>query len=211
MSTVDPVATDSRVLLANVSWSLYQAIAASRGDRPSPRLTYLDGTLELMSPSFWHEALTDRVRIFVLMLARGSGRPCLNAGSTRWERQGVPSGKEPDACFYLDNEPAVRGLREIDLAIDPPPDLAVEVELSHPLSDSLRVYAGLGVPEVWRYDGDSLQFLHLTDDGAFAEREFSRSFPTLRWSEALGRLSMADDRDQSIWSIEVEQWARQTL
>ena len=202
---------ESRVALQGVSWSLFQAIAEARGDRPSPRLSFAGGVLELMSPSFRHETLARRLGTFVLMLARGLGRPCLDAGSTRWERAGADAGKEPDACFYLANEPAVRGLRDVDLDIHPPPDLAIEVELSHPLSDALRVYAALGVPEVWRSDGESLHFLHLEPDGSYAEREASRSFPALRSWEALGRLLQADEMDQAAWSAEVEAWARGEL
>ena len=211
MATVDRILAESRVRLEGIPWHLYQTIAESRGDRPLPRLTYHHGVLELMSPSFRHEALTSRVRIFVFMLARGPGRPCLDAGSTRWEREDVSSGKEPDACFYLENEPRVRGLRDIDLTIHPPPDLAVEVEISHPLSDALRVYEALRVPEVWRYDGDSLTFLHLGNDGTYIEESTSRSFPMLHSLEALEVLAKAEELSQTVWSNEVEEWAKRTL
>lgn len=197
MATIGSIPAESRVLLTNISWSLYQAIAEAKGDRPAPRLSYLDGTLELMSPSYWHEALSRRVGIFVLMMARGLCRPCLDAGSTRWERAGVPAAKEPDVCFYLENEHVVRGLHEIDL--------------SHSLVDAHRIYSGLGVPEIWRYDGDSLRILHLGADGHDIERENSLTFPTLRASEALAQLARADDLDQTAWSTDVEDWARRCL
>ena len=200
--------TEARVVLNDVSWSLYQEIAASRGGRPVPRLTYLDGVLELMSPSFRHESLSRRLGTFVLMLARGLGRPCLDAGSTRWERPELARGKEPDACFYLENEPAVRGLTEVDLSVQPPPDLAVEVELTHPLNDALGVYAGLRVPEVWTFDGRSLTFFHLDESGGYVERDESRSFPGLRARDALRRLAEADATDLASWSSAVEDWAR---
>ena len=178
MATIVSIPAESRVLLTNISWPLYQAIADAKGDKPSPRLSYLEGSLELVSPSYWNEALVGNLRSFVLSIARGLRRPCRCAGSTRWERAGVSAGKEPDVCFYLEHEPMVRGLREIDLEIHPPPDLAVEIELSHPLADAIRIYAGLGVPEIWRFDGDSLRFLHLGADGQYIERETSRSFLT---------------------------------
>ena len=210
-SAVYSLECESRVALRGVSWSLYQAIAATRGDRSIPRLTYTGGVLELMSPSFRHETLARRLGTLVLMLCRGLGRPCLDAGSTRWEKSGVDAGKEPDACFYLAHEPIVRGLKTVDLTIHPPPDLAIEVELSHPLSDALRVYAALGIPEVWRSDGDSLHFLHLQDDGSYADRDLSRSFPTLSARDALHWVLQADERDQAAWSVEVEAWARDAL
>lgn len=201
---------ESRVLLPNVSWALYQEIANARGDR-LPRLTFLDGALELMSPSYRHEDLAHRIGLFVTMVARGLGRTCRGAGSTRWERAGLEVGKEPDGCFYLENEPKVRGLSDVDLTIHPPPDLAIEVEISHPLRDALRVYAALGVPEVWRFDGQSLQFLHLEADGVYRRHAVSRAFPTLREQAALAKLMLGDTMDQGAWSEDVETWARREL
>jgi Uma2 family endonuclease len=202
---------EARVLLPGVGWSIYSDIAQALGDRSVPRLTYVDGDLELMSPSYRHEMLACGLATFVLMLARGLGLTCGGAGSTRWERQDLDKGKGPDACFYLANEPTIRGLTEIDLTIHPPPDLAVEVEITHPLTDGLSVYAALGVPEVWRYDGRSLRFLHLQADGSYAERERSRNFLGLRSWEALGWLQQADALDQAAWSVAVEDWARREL
>ncbi len=122
-------------------------------------------------------------------------------------KSGLAAGKEPDACFYLVNEPLARGLREIDLEIHPPPDLAIEIELTNPLSDALRVYAALGVPEVWRCGGDTLRFLHLQADGTYLEREVSRNFPDLHVHDVLTRLAAAEQTDLIAWSIEVETFA----
>jgi Uma2 family endonuclease len=202
---------DSRVVI-RATWESYQAIAAGRGDRPAPRLSYRGGELELRGPSYHHESLASRVRTFVLMVARGMGRPCLDAGSTRWEREDLDAGKEPDGCFYLAHEPRVRGRETIDLQVDPPPDLALEIEFRHRQSSrDLAIYASLGVPEVWRYDGDTLQFLSLSDTGAYVESESSRNFPTLRVAAALAQLSAAATTDQATWSGAVEAWARGTL
>lgn len=202
---------ESRVLLPNVSWALFQEIARARGDRPAPRFTFVDGALELMRPSYQHESLARLTGLFVMMIARGLGRTCLGAGSTLWERAEMEVGKEPDGCFYLENEPRIRGLANVDLDIHPPPDLAIEVEISRPLRDALRVYAALGVPEVWRFDGQSLQFLHLENDGVYRRHALSRAFPTLREEDAFARLMLGDTMDQGAWSEEIETWARREL
>ncbi len=202
---------ESRVLLRNIDWALYQAILAARGDDPVPRITYLDGELELMAPSYWHEILKERLTLFIMMVARGLGRNFRGAGSTLWEREDLLKGKEPDSCFYLEHEPSVRGLRQIDLSVQPPPDLAIEIEVSRPLASGIDVYAALGVPEVWRCDGLSVHFLHLQANGVYNEREMSRAFPMLRTWEVVGWLPRADEMGDMEWSSAVETWARTEL
>jgi Uma2 family endonuclease len=203
---------ESRVLLTNVSWALYQTIAKTRGGRSLPRLSFLEGTLELMSPSYLHELLAKRFDYFVLGIAWGLGGPCRPAGSTLWERAGLERGKEPDACFYLANAPTIRGLTEIDLEIHPPPDLAIEIELSRPIHDILRIYSGLGVPELWRTDGKVLRFLHLGPDGSYVEREKSRSFPMLGSREAFDWIMRDNLTDEIyLWLEQVKDWARRDL
>ncbi len=164
-----------------------------------------------MSPSYYHELLSRTFNLYVLMLARGLGQTCRPAGSTRWEKFGLEAGKEPDECFYLENEPNVRGLKDIDLAIHPPPDLAIEIEITHRLNEAPHVYAALGVPEVWRCSGNALRFLHLQADDSYVERDHSRNFPDLRTGDVLNRLALADETDLIAWSITVEEFARGEL
>ena len=201
---------EQRVLLPRLSWSAYQEIAASRGGAAVPRLAYLDGALELMSPSFRHETLARRIDAFVLGAARGLGLPCVPAGSTRWEKLGVERGKEPDGCFYLQHADSVRGKTEVDLDRDGPPDLVVEVEITSPLLDALTIYRDLGVPEVWRHDGETLTILVL-DAGGHAEPEASRALPGLRAWEAQGLLAEAETEDLTTRQVRVEAFARDEL
>ena len=86
-----------------------------------------------------------------------------------------------------------------------------EVELTHPLGDALRVYGAIGIPEVWRFGGESLRFFILNADGSYSESETSRSFPALRTRDALDWLSRAEGAEPVAWSIEVEAWARGEL
>ncbi len=202
---------DARVLLHGVDWSLFESICASRGDRPVPRITYVDGDLELMSPSYWHECLKGYLTGFVQSLARGLQVNFRSAGSTTWQREDVIKAKEPDACFYLANEPRIRGLRDIDLTEHPPPDLAIEIVLTNPLLDALVVYGALGVPEVWTFDGQILRFLQRRQDGSYIESETSLAFPMLRAWEAVGWIMRAETLGEMQWTVEVERWAREEL
>jgi Uma2 family endonuclease len=201
-------AGDSRILLTGIDWSVFRALVAARGDRPVPRMTYDRGNLELMGPSYLHELLKERTADFVKLLLRGLGVAYRPAGSTLWTREDLDKGKEPDSCLYIENAREVDGLTEVDLTVKPPPDLAIEIVITRPLLDALRVYAGLGVPEVWSFDGQSLRFLHLQADGTYREREASRCLPILRSWEALGWLLRADALDELAWVAEVERWVR---
>lgn len=201
---------EQRVLLRGVSPELFEAIVAARGDDPTPRLAYRDGDLELMSPSQLHEILARRLANLVRFVARGLRLRHREVGSATWRRLGLP-GKEPDASFYFARTPAVQRREPAELAAEPAPDLAIEVEISPPEVDIEPLYAGLGVPELWRCDGQRLRILHLGPDGRYAEHQRSRALPALRADEAMPWVERADEQDDLDWSDAVERWAREEL
>src|SRR6516165_1129807 len=114
------------LLLTGVQWGTYEALLADVGDRPSPRLTYDHGVLEIRVPSFSHEQLNRLVATLVEAVAMGMQRDFINAGSTTFKRADLARGFEPDSCFYFAHVEAMRGQATIDLATDPPPDLVIE-------------------------------------------------------------------------------------
>lgn len=201
---------EQRVLLPRVSWSAYQEIATGRGDASVPRLAYLDGALELMSPSYRHETLARRIDAFVLGAARGLGLPCVPAGSTRWDAVGLGRGKEPDGCFYLQGTAAVVGKKDVNLERDGPPDLVVEIEITSPLLNALEIYRTLGVPEVWRHDGELLSILVL-EGSRYDPAPASRVRPGLRAWEAQGLPAEAEAEDLTTRQARVEAFARDEL
>ncbi|MEO8892528.1 MAG: Uma2 family endonuclease, partial [Coleofasciculaceae cyanobacterium] len=73
----------------------------------------------------------------------------------------MKAGKEPDSCYYIQNEAQVRGKIELDFTVDPPPDLALEIDITSSSINQLEIYADLGIPEVWRYDGRTIHFYQL--------------------------------------------------
>ncbi len=146
------VQPEQRLRLGAVEWSSYRAIAdALRGRHV--RVTYDQGNLELMTISRLHAQLSRLLGRLVFVLAEEAGKTLSSAGDMTCEREDLGRAVEPDECFYIDNEPRMRGKVEIDLSVDPPPDLAIEVEVSRSAASRLPIYAALGVPEVWRYDG----------------------------------------------------------
>jgi Uma2 family endonuclease len=148
------------VIVQGVSWETYTRLLADFTDSRGLRLAYDQETLELMAPSFNHEQMADFLVDVVKAVAEAQGRDFVSAGSTTFKRQDMRRGFEPDASFYLQHAAAVQGRTTIDLTVDPPPDLIIEIDLSHSSLDKLPIYAALGVPEMWRYDGQQVHIHH---------------------------------------------------
>jgi Uma2 family endonuclease len=151
---------EHRVLLHDVTWDTYQALRAAN---PSGhlRMTYDQGVLEVRSPSRKHERIS---YLFGRMIDQWTlARDIhIQAGrNTTFSREDLRRGLEPDNCYWIAHEAQVRDRDEVDLAVDPPPDLALEVDVSHSAMPKLPVYAALGVPEVWRWRYDLLEVLRL--------------------------------------------------
>src|SRR5919112_5545286 len=132
---------EQRVLLRNISWETYERLLDERGDSRVPRLAYDWGDLEIMSPSSEHES----VAYFVAVLAEEMRVNAYGVGSTTYRRGDIGRGFEPDASFYIRNEERIRGKPRIDLSVDPPPDLVIEVDITSPSLDKFPIYARLGV------------------------------------------------------------------
>ena len=122
-----------------------------------------------MSPSSMHERYNCLFRRMIETLTEELAIPIKGAGSTTFKREDLERGLEPDSCFYLANERRIRGKRELDLTIDPPPDLAIEIDITSSSLDRQGIYAALGVPEIWRFDGESLRVYQLQPDGTYPQ------------------------------------------
>jgi Uma2 family endonuclease len=130
-----------------------------------------------------------------------------NAGSTTFKRADVGRGFEPDSCFYLQHIAAVRGKRTIDLATDPPPDLVVEIDITHPSLDKLPIYATLGVPEVWRATEERVVVYQRTSDG-YTVVDQSTVLPGLAAAEIQDWLAVSEQTSRAAWMKQVQAWAR---
>ena len=141
---------EQRTLLQNVSWETYECLLADHTDASSPRFTFDRGALEIMSPSSEHEEYKLALTMMVEMLAEGLGMDIRSLGSTTFKRSELERGFEADACFYIQSADRVEGKIRIDPAVDPAPDLVIEIEITAPALNKLPVYAAFRVPEVWR-------------------------------------------------------------
>jgi Uma2 family endonuclease len=167
-----------RVLLQNISWNTYSLLLNEIGDAPI-RLTYDRGLLEIEVPSQEHEKLKEFIGDLVKMALMNLDLDFMPLGSTTWTRRDIDRGLEADDCFYILNYAKVRN-KPVDLAVDPPPDLAIEIDLTSSSIDKLGIYARLQVPEVWRVRSNlQIEFLSLDSDAKYAGTSESKVLPQL--------------------------------
>lgn len=147
--------SEQRILLRNVSWDAYVSLAQN-SDRAGRLITYDQGLMEIMSPSKMHESDKSMLGRMVEMFSLDRDIDIASSASTTFQRSDLQRAFEADESYYIQNERFIRAKREIDLAIDPPPDLVIEIEASRSAINKLPLLAVMGVPEVWRYDGKSI-------------------------------------------------------
>ncbi|WP_009633294.1 Uma2 family endonuclease [Synechocystis sp. PCC 7509] len=165
-----------QLLLKDVPWQMYENILEELGERRSTKINYFQEILEIMTPLPEHE--DDKVIIgdLVKALLEELDIEARSLASTTFKSESMKTGVEADDCFYIQNEAAIRGKKRIDLTIDPPPDLALEIDIT--FRTRLDNYEALGVPELWRYDGQSLE-INVLENGKYVKSNISRNFPSL--------------------------------
>ena len=161
-----------------------------------------------MSPSSEHEWLGRLIGRMIETYTEELGIPIRSGGSTTLKSELKQQGLEPDECYYVANESAVRGLDEIDLDVNPPPDLAIEIDISSSSLDKLSIYAALGVPEVWMCDGAHLRIYRLQGDGNYAPQDLSPTFPALPPETILDFLARRNNTDETSWIKSFREWVR---
>lgn len=176
-----------------VSWDTYVQLLDELGDESKIRLTFNRGVLEIMSPKRLHEQITRLVDMVVTLLAFELGLNVDNCGTMTLRLESAQHGGEPDSCFYIANEAAVRGVEEIKLQIHPPPDIVLEVDITSPSLDKFGLYLAVRIPEVWRYDGAHMNFYKL---GAEQYEETSNSLSFSHLTAAMLESYLAIGRTQ---------------
>ncbi len=201
-------AIEQRIILHDVTWETYEQLLTNFLDRRSPRFAYDRGVLEIVSPTPKHEEDNLALAAVVAAVAEEVGFDYRPVGSTTFRRKVLKQGFEADSSFYILNQRFARDLAEIDPEIDPPPDLVIEVDVSHSSLNKLPIYAGLGVPELWRCRRDRVAILVL-DDGVYREVPESRVLPRLT-DEVLTRFLLRSREQRRLaWVQEVRVWARE--
>ena len=142
--------------IPDVPWADYEALLTELGDGYAVRVMYDRGRLEIVSPSDKHERIKEFIQDVARVLAGELGTDLESFGSTTFKHPDLRKGGEPDTCFYVQRAPQIIGRDGLDLTVDPPPDVVVEVDVSHSSTAKLRFWAELGIPEVWRYEDERI-------------------------------------------------------
>ena len=193
---------EQRILLEGVSWEVFESLVRARPNRGAPRFTYDQGRLEIMSPSAEHERLKETATLLVNVVAEELRINAEAFGSTTFRRPDAGRGFEADSCFYIQSLARGKGQTEIDLRVDPPPDLVVEIDVTTSSLDKLSIFAALGVPEVWRYHDARLRIFHLAQ-GALVERDESAALPGVTAALVTRFLTAARTLDRLTWLRQV--------
>jgi Uma2 family endonuclease len=198
-----------RVLLKDVTWQELEIILEELGEHRAARIAYDRGTLEIMAPLPEHEYDKEIISDLVKALLEELDLEFISLGSTTFKNQFMAQGIEPDQCFYIKNESRIRGKRRLDLTVDPPPDLALEIDVTsrtHP-----NIYQALKVPELWRFEKGKLQ-INLLQDGVYVESEESLNFPNFTLSDVITQYleqSLVIGRNATIKAFRA--WVRQQI
>lgn len=165
-----------RLLVENLSWYDFEQILEELGEHRASRIAYNHGTLEIRIPTPEHEVDKELIGDLVKLLLDELEIDCECFGSTTFRRQDMDSGLEPDQCFYIQNHAQMRGKRRIDLMVDPPPDLAIEIDVTS--KTQLDAYAALKVNELWCYEQSQLS-IYVLQTGQYEKVVMSPTFPDL--------------------------------
>ena len=198
------------VVLKNISWQTYESLVNELAEQRGIRLTYDRGTLEIMTPSDSHEGNKEMIGRFVETLTEELNVEIRSLGSRTCKREDLARGLEPDKCYYIENERLIRDVKQIDLNEYPPPDLVIEIDITSSSINRMELYANLGVPEVWCYDGSRLIFYQLEGE-EYLEREVSPHFPFLSPSEIIRFLEMQENVGKTSMIRRFRQWVRSQI
>ncbi len=198
---------EQRVVLRGLSWEAYLAILNALPETRGARLTYDDGALEIAVPLEDQELYRSLSEYFIRGLVELMGLPIKAMGSTTINDPSLQKGAEPDNAYYIRNQPLVKG-RNVDFAQDPPPDLVVEVDMTHTDIAKNQLYASLGVPEFWRFDGRVWR-IYALESGVYAEVERSSIFPAVPKAQLYAFLARAREDEVGAMRALRAWWAEQ--
>jgi Uma2 family endonuclease len=197
-----------RFVLRNISWETYEALLADLAEE-HVFLTYDEGTLEFMSPLPKHERDGHLLSRLIQAFTEVLDIPIAGFGRTTWRSKASKKGLEADECFYIRTELQVRGREDIELPKDPPPDLAIEVDLTRNTIDKERVYAGLKIGELWRYEDERLIVRTLQPDGQYIEVNESPNLPKLPLLEVQRFMKLRHGAGETAWIRGFRKWVEE--
>jgi Uma2 family endonuclease len=209
-----PEPVERHVVLRGLSWDLYEKVNDALSEGRNPRMIFCDGSLTIVVKSRKHDWYGERLGQLVVALAEGLKIPWEDAGQATFRRKEMNAGLEGDKTFYLGgNAELMKGPRNIDLTVQPPPDLAIEVEVSHSADAAMDAWGRLGVAEIWRFDpvSDEFRFWLRQVDGSYSASDYSLAFPSLGEADVLDQMRRASELGASEWHIQLREWVQNVI
>jgi Uma2 family endonuclease len=198
-----------RVILCDISWQEFETILAELGEHRGSRIAYSQGILEIMVPLPEHEKAKVIIGDFVKILLDELDLYWEPLGSTTFKREDMAAGVEPDDCFYIQNYKLMIGKDRIDLSVDPPPDLAIEIDVTS--KTKVSAYKALKVPEIWRYENRLLE-INLLQGNEYIKSETSLIFPSFPVMNEIPRfLEMARTTGTTLALRAYRKWVKEYI
>ncbi|QLE56925.1 Uma2 family endonuclease [Nostoc sp. TCL26-01] len=196
-----------RVILYNISWQQLENLLVDLGENRAARIAYDDGTLEIMTPLPEHEYYKELMGDIIKDTAEVLELDYECYGSTTWKRELQKAGIESDNCFYFQNEALIRGKLKFDLNQDPPPDLALEIDVTSKSLDRFPIYARLGIPEIWCYDAGEIKIYQLQGK-EYIQQEKSLVFPHLNIQEIPSLIERYRMAGRRVFRQAIREWVK---
>lgn len=199
-----------QMTVSGVGWAGYQRVLQARQDasRRAVWITYSLGEIELVTLGSIHERWKHVLSTLLAVYLEEMQIPAVCCGGMTIAKEDLDRGFEPDECYYLSNSHRVLAMRQLDFASDPPPDLAIEIEVTRKMIDKLPIYAAFKVSEVWRFDGSTLTVLALKSDGTYETVPTSRVLPTIPMEDLIRFSQLARTIDDSALSRQFREFVR---
>lgn len=198
-----------QLLVEDVNWQQFESILAELGERRASRLSYSNGRLEIMVPLPEHEKAKEIIGDMIKILLETRQIAFESLGSTTLKNERMSQAVEPDTCFYIQNQAAVIGKNRLDMSVDPPPDLAIEIDLTS--RTQLDNYQILGVPELWRYARRGLQ-INVLQTEQYIESDVSPTFPNIPIVELVNQYTQQSQVAGRTHAIQAfKNWVRENL
>jgi len=204
-AVVSQMPEDTIVIFHGVSWEEYEELLIRVGEAPGLRISYDDEILKVLTLSSEHEKYARFIENLVGVIRLRLRMKILSFGSATMKKSKKRKGNEPDCCFYVQSAAALGKRIKLDFAVDPPPDIAVEIDMHHDSEDTLSIYAALGVPEIWRFDGQKLS-IHLWRQDNYVDAETSSALPMLTSSVLTEYLTRMREEGEFEAIIAFDEW-----
>lgn len=207
LELIEKLPENGILTLHGVSWDEYEKLLQAVGKAPNLRIAYDNGRMQIMTLSFKHEYYGDFIKRLVDRLSYVFRIKIIFFGSATLKKQRRLKGAEPDACFYVQSTSIIGNKINLDLRLDPPPDVVLEVDIHHESFSRFHIYEGLGVPELWHYDEQKLTIYHL-QEGRYEAVTQSLAFPILTDEVLTKFLAQSQNEGQGETLLAFEEWLR---